>query len=64
MSVLDKLNAFVSLTAQRVYGLRPKKKTILLEKKDFIVPSSYTYKNENVVPMYADETLAWSIKKN
>ncbi len=61
---LDKLNAFVSLTAQRVYGLRPKKKTILLEKKDFIVPSSYTYKNENVVPMYADETLAWSIKKN
>lgn len=61
---LDKLNAFVSLTAQRVYGLTPKKKTILFEKKDFTVPSSYTYKNENVVPMYADETLAWSIKKN
>jgi dihydroorotase len=61
---LDKLNDFVSLNAQRIYGLSPKKKTISFEKKDFLVPSSYTYKNENVVPMYADETIAWSIKQN
>jgi len=60
---LDNLNDFVSLTAQKIYGLSPKKKTIKFEKKDFVVPSSYEYKNENVVPMYADETLAWSIKK-
>ena len=61
---LDKLNDFVSLTAQRVYGLTPKKKTITLVKEDFVVPAIYEYKNENVVPMYANETLAWSIKKN
>ena len=61
---LDKLNDFVSLTAQRIYGLTPKKKTIKFEKKDFIVPSFYMYKDENVVPMYADETISWSIKKS
>jgi dihydroorotase len=61
---LDKLNDFVSLTAQKIYGLSPKKKTIKFEKKNFIVPSSYKYKEENVVPMYAGEVLPWSIKKN
>ncbi|MAD42724.1 MAG: dihydroorotase [Arcobacter sp.] len=61
---LDKLNDFVSLNAQRIYELTPKKKTISFEKREFVVPSSYTYKNENVVPMYADEILVWSIKKN
>ena len=61
---LDKLNDFVSLTAQKVYGLTPKKKTIKFIKKDFVVPALYQYKNENVVPMYATKTLAWSIKKN
>ena len=61
---LDNLNDFVSLTAQRVYELTPLKKTIKLIKKDFVVPSIYEYKNENVVPMYANETLAWSIEKS
>jgi dihydroorotase len=59
---LDKLNDFVSLNAQRVYDFIPVKKTITLVKEDFIVPAIYEYKNENVVPMYAEETLAWSIK--
>ena len=58
---LDKLNAFVSLNAQKVYGLKPVKKTIKLVKKDFEVPAIYEYKDENVVPMYASETIAWSI---
>ncbi|MGB5791288.1 dihydroorotase [Poseidonibacter sp.] len=58
---LDNLNAFVSLNAQKFYGLKPVKKTIKLVKKDFEVPSIYEYKDENVVPMYAGETIAWSI---
>ncbi|MFA9374231.1 MAG: dihydroorotase [Poseidonibacter sp.] len=58
---LDNLNAFVSLNAQNFYGLKPVKKTIKLVKKDFEVPSIYEYKDENVVPMYAGETIAWSI---
>uniref|UniRef100_UPI0040485E17 dihydroorotase n=1 Tax=Aliarcobacter sp. TaxID=2321116 RepID=UPI0040485E17 len=59
---LDNLNTFVSLNAQRIYNLSLEKKTIKLIKKDFVVPLIYEYKNENVVPMYAGETIAWSIE--
>ena len=59
---LDNLNKFLSLNAQKVYNLKPLKKTIKLIKKDFVVPSAYEYKNESVVPMYWGEKLSWSIK--
>ena len=59
---LDNLNKFLSLNAQKVYNLKPLKKTIKLVKKDFVVPSAYEYKNESVVPMYWGEKLSWSIK--
>ena len=58
---LNNLNAFVSLNAQKIYNLNLDKKTIKLIKKDFIVPAVYQYKNEEVVPMYAGETISWSI---
>ena len=61
-NALDKLNAFVSLNAQKIYNLNLEKKTIKLVKKDFVVPAIYEYKNENVVPMYAGETISWSIE--
>jgi dihydroorotase len=60
---LENLNKFVSLNAQKIYGIKPPKKDIKLIKKDFIVPSSYEYKNEQVVPMYAGETLTWRIEE-
>ena len=44
------------------YDLNLTNKTIKLVKKDFIVPAIYEYKNENVVPMYAGETISWSIE--
>lgn len=59
---LDNLNAFVSLNAQKIYKFKPLTKKIKLVKKDFKVPAIYEYKNENVVPMYAGETLSWSIE--
>ena len=59
---LDKLNAFVSLNAKKIYDLNLRSKTIKLIKKDFVVPAIYEYKNENVVPMYAGETISWSIE--
>ena len=59
---LDKLNAFVSTNAKKIYDLNLTNKTIKLVKKDFIVPAIYEYKNENVVPMYAGETISWSIE--
>ena len=60
---LDNLNAFVSLNAQKIYDFKPVSKTIKLVKKDFVVPCIYEHKNENVVPMYAGEILAWSIEE-
>ncbi|UPT77847.1 dihydroorotase [Sulfurovum sp. XGS-02] len=56
---LENLQAFVSGNAQKIYGVTPVNKTVILEKKAFSVPSDYN----GVVPMYADETLAYSIKE-
>ena len=57
-NALDNLQAFVSDNAQNIYGIAPLEKTITLEKKPFKVPSDYN----GVVPMYANETIAYSIK--
>ena len=57
-NALDTLQAFVSDNAQRIYGITPRAKTITLEKKPFTVPAMYN----GVVPMYANETIAYSIK--
>lgn len=61
---LDNLNAFLSLNAQKIYGLKPINKSVKLIKKDFVVPSQYTYKEESVVPLFANQTLSWSIDDN
>lgn len=55
---LENLQAFISGNAQSIYGVTPLAKTVTLEKKSFHVPSSY----KGVVPMYADEHIAYSIK--
>ncbi len=60
---LENLNAFVSLNAQNIYNLSPKNKQIRLVKKDFIVPASYTFNDEEVVPLFAGESLSWSIER-
>ena len=56
---LENLQAFISGNAQNIYGVSPLSKTVTLEKKSFTVPSDYN----GVVPMYADETLAYSIRE-
>ena len=56
---LNKLQAFVSDNAQNIYNIAVPKKTVSLEKKPFNVPAQYN----GVVPMYAGETLAYSIKE-
>ena len=56
---LENLQAFISGNAQNIYGVTPLAKTVTLEKKSFTVPSDYN----GVVPMYADETIAYSIKE-
>jgi len=54
---LDNLQAFISANAQNIYGYKPLDKEITLVKKPFRVAQSYG----NVVPMFAGETLPWSI---
>ena len=57
-SSLEKLQAFVSDNAQKIYAnLQVPQKTIQLEEKEFIVPDKYA----DIVPMYAGETLKYSI---
>ncbi len=58
-NALDHLQAFISGNAQNIYGVQPLQKTVTLEKKPFKVPANYN----GVVPMYADEEIAYSIKE-
>ena len=53
---LENLQKFISDNAANIYGLKPIKKEITLEKKEFLVPKKYG----NVVPMFAGEKLSWS----
>lgn len=55
---LENLQAFISNSAQNIYGVTPPEKKVTLEKKPFIVPAEYN----GVVPMYAGEEIAYSIK--
>jgi dihydroorotase len=56
--VLDNLQKFVSDNAKAIYEIEPPKKEVLLVKESFKVPKSY----ENIVPMFANETLLWRVK--
>ena len=55
---LDNLQAFISDNAQSIYGICPEFKEIILSDTPFIVPENYA----GVVPMYAGETIGWSIE--
>ncbi len=58
-NALDTLQAFVSDNAQRIYNTKAKSKIVTLEKKPFKVPSTYN----GIVPMFANEEIAYSIKE-
>lgn len=60
-NALENLDAFLHFNACKIYGITPPQKEIRLIKKDFFVPQNYEGFGENVVPMYAGETLKWSI---
>ncbi len=55
---LDNLQSFISDNAQSIYGICPEFKEIVLNDEPFTVPEKYG----NVVPMYAGETIGWSIE--
>lgn len=51
------LQAFVSDHAQRIYGIQPPQKSIVLTPKPFKVPAMYG----TVTPMFANREISWSI---
>ncbi len=58
---LDKLEGFASFHGADFYGLPRNQEKITLEKKAWTVPSSYPFGDDRVVPLAADETLAWQV---
>ncbi len=59
---LENLEAFVSGNAINIYELTPSSKSVSLIKKDFVVREAYEAFGEVVVPMYAGETIGWSLE--
>ena len=58
---LDKLQDFVSGNACRIYNLAPPAKQVTLRDTPMQVPASYRSFGQQVVPMYAGESISWSI---
>jgi len=56
---LENLQNFVSNNAQKIYNITPTKKSIILKKGNFTIPSSY----KDVVPFMADSSASWEIKE-
>jgi dihydroorotase len=56
---LENLQKFISENAQKIYGIKPIKKEIIIEKQDFIIPEMYG----NVVPFFSGKTISWNIKE-
>ncbi|MGE3540888.1 MAG: dihydroorotase [Candidatus Tectimicrobiota bacterium] len=54
---LERLQAFVSDNARRIYGLTPPARTVVLARMPWVVPAHYG----GVIPMQAGETLAWQV---
>jgi len=55
---LKNLEHFISKNAQNIYWIKPKKKIIILEKKDFVIPELYW----DIVPFKHWKTISWSIR--
>ncbi len=55
---LDNLQSFISDNAQSIYGICPEFKEVTLEKRNFVVPDTYS----DVVPLFAGKTISWAIQ--
>ena len=58
---LENLQAFVSDNACKWYGLTPVQKSITLCDTPMSVPQRYRSYGQEVVPMYAGESIGWSV---
>ena len=61
-NALDKLEAFASLNGPKFYQLPVNEDKITLVKNELAVPATLSFGNDVVVPIRADETIAWTVK--
>ncbi len=61
LNSLDKLEAFASFHGPDFYGLPRNQEKITLRKESWTIPSSYSIGTEQVIPLFADNQLSWSI---
>lgn len=59
---LDKLEAFLSKNGSVFYGLPCNKGSVTLVKDSWVVPESYPFGNEVVIPLRANESIDWKMK--
>lgn len=63
-NALDKLEDFLSIKGSQFYGLTSNdRKKIRLVRKEWQVPKTYPFGNSFVVPLRANQTIAWSIEE-
>ncbi|MFT7229169.1 MAG: dihydroorotase [Methylophilaceae bacterium] len=58
---LDKLEGFASFYGADFYGLPRSAEQVTLSKESWLVPDSYPYDGDVLVPLRAGETIAWKI---
>jgi len=61
-NALDKLEAFASLNGPTFYQLPVSDDKITLVKKAWQIPATLTFGNDVVVPIRADDSIAWQVK--
>lgn len=59
----ENLQAFVSDNARRIYSLSPPFKKVVLTDSPESVPNEYRGYGQRVVPLFAGQTIGWSIRK-
>lgn len=62
-NALDKLEAFASINGANFYGLPINSDKITLVKKEWQVPATLNFGKDQVVPIRANETIAWQVSE-
>lgn len=58
---LEYLENFASVYGAQFYRLNPSETTIQLQKKEQLIPQSYSYERKQIVPFFAGKSLPWSV---
>jgi len=61
MGALDRLEAFAGHHGADFYALPRNTRTLTLQKKPWVVPETYNFGGELLIPLRAGETVPWSI---